>query len=207
MDLKIQDEKVAVTDTSSDGQPALDITALTRQMVKGDEMAYRVFYDAYFQRLRRYLLVVTAGDEHATQETLQSAMLRVVKHIKEFRDEQVFWGWLTVLARSSFIDLTRKRKRYWSFLERFARQTESKQPAPEVALEDGDLQKYLDAALVGLSTEDHELIEAKYVHGKSVREIAERAGSSEKAVESRLVRVRRKLKARLLEELKHGRLS
>jgi len=175
--------------------------------MEGNEMAYRLFYDAYFERLRRYLLVVTAGDEHATQEALQSAMLRVVRYIKEFSDEQMFWGWLTVLARTSFIDLTRKRSRYWRFLERFARQMEPKEPTPEVALEDGDLQKSLDVALAGLSMEDRELVEAKYVHGRSVREMAEGAGSSEKAVESRLVRVRRKLRASLLEKLKHGRLS
>ncbi len=204
MDLKIQDEKVAASDVSSDGQPPLDITALTRQMVKGDEMAYRVFYDAYFERLRRYLLVATAGDEHATQEALQSAMVRVVRNIKEFQDEQVLWGWLTVLARSSFIDLTRKRKRYGSFLQRFTRQVEPEQPTPERAPEDGDVEKSLDAALADLPMEDRELVEAKYLHGRSVRELAANAGNSEKAIESRLVRIRRKLKAALLERLKHG---
>src|SRR5262245_1383404 len=88
-------------------------------MMKGDELAYRIFYDAYYERLRRYLLVVTAGDELATRDALQSAFVRVVRHIKEFPSEGVFWGWLTVVARSAFIDQTRKRKRYWSFLERF----------------------------------------------------------------------------------------
>ena len=204
MDLKIQDEKVAAADVSSDGQPALDITALTRQMVKGDEMAFRVFYDAYFERLRRYLLVVTAGDEHATQEALQSAMIRVVKHIKEFREERVFWGWLTVLARSAFIDQVRKRSRYWSFLQRFTRQMEPEQPTLKCSPEDDNLQRTLDAALADLSMEDRELVEGKYLHGRSVRDLAENAGSSEKAIESRLVRIRRKLKAALLEKLKHG---
>jgi hypothetical protein len=32
--------------------------------------------------LSRYLLVVTAGDEDKTHEALQSALVRVVRHIK-----------------------------------------------------------------------------------------------------------------------------
>src|SRR5262245_30851481 len=93
-------------------------------MVQGDEAAYRVFYDAYYDRLRRYLLVVTAGDEDVTREVLQSALVRLVRNIKVFQDEVSFWGWLTVLARSAFIDQIRARKRYWSFLERFTRHSE-----------------------------------------------------------------------------------
>ena len=94
------------------------MAALTRRMADGDELAYCTFYDAYFNRLSRYLLVVTAGDEDAAREALQSALLRVVRHIKVFPSEPVFWSWLTVLARSALSDQTRKRRRYLAFLDR-----------------------------------------------------------------------------------------
>src|SRR5450759_4647475 len=97
----------------------LDVAALTRRMVEGDELAYRSFYDVYFNRLSRYLLVVTAGDEDAAGEALQSALVRVARHIKVFPSEAVFWSWLTVLARSALCDQTRKRRRYLAFLDRF----------------------------------------------------------------------------------------
>jgi len=40
-------------------------------MAGGDEMAWRMFYNAYFDRLWRYLLVVAAGNEDTAREALQ----------------------------------------------------------------------------------------------------------------------------------------
>src|ERR1035438_7383860 len=108
----------------------LDVAALTRRMAEGDEPAYRTFYDAYFNRLSRYLLVVTAGNEDAAREALQSALVRVVRHIKVFPSDAVFWSWLTVLARSALNDQTRKRRRYLAFLARFAWYAREEQTAP-----------------------------------------------------------------------------
>jgi len=61
----------------------------------------------------------------------------------------------------------------------------------------------VDEPLATLPLEDRQVVEAKYLEGAPVREIAERLQTSEKAIESRLVRIRRKLKAELLEGLKH----
>src|SRR5437667_12869071 len=76
-------------------RPPIAIDALTAQMSRGDEAAYRTFYDLYFGRLLRYLLVVTHGQEEAAREALQLTLLRVVRYIKVFRSEEVFWSWLT----------------------------------------------------------------------------------------------------------------
>lgn len=175
-------------------------------MVKGDEMAYRIFYDEYFERLRRYLLVVTSGNEDATREALQSALIRVVKHIKRFSTETEFWSWLTVLARTALFDQTRKRKRYWTLLERFTRHTEIERAA-DTADPDAKLLALLEQNLAALPIDEKELLESKYLQGASVRELAEGIQTTEKAIESRLVRIRRKLKASLLEALKHESLS
>ena len=82
---------------------ALDVPGLTARMRRGEEAAYRDFFDAYYNRLLRYLLVVAAGDEASAAEALQSTLLRVVRHIKVFAAEEVFWSWLTVLARSAYV--------------------------------------------------------------------------------------------------------
>jgi RNA polymerase sigma-70 factor (ECF subfamily) len=183
--------------------PAFDVADVTSRMVKGDEMAYRLFYDEYYARLRRYLFVVTAGNEDAARDALQSALLRVVKHIRTFSDENEFWSWLTVLAKTAFFDQTRKRKRYRSFLERFTRHAEVVQSIVTEADSDGQLLTLLEQNLATLPSDEKQLIELKYLEGASVREIAEDLQTTEKAVESRLVRIRRKLKASLLENLKH----
>ncbi|MBI2924657.1 MAG: sigma-70 family RNA polymerase sigma factor [Verrucomicrobia bacterium] len=171
-------------------------------MSRGDEMAYRTFYDLYFNRLLRYLLVVTRGDEDAAREALQQTLLRVVRHVRPFDSEPVFWSWLTVLARSSIVDEERKRRRYLSFLDRFfqGQQIEASAAADGT---DAHLLALLEKHLATLAEHERELVEQKYFATASVKEIAADCEQSEKAVESRLVRIRKKLREAILAELKH----
>jgi RNA polymerase sigma-70 factor (ECF subfamily) len=165
-------------------------------------MAYRTFYDAYFGRVSRYLLVVTAGNEEAMREALQETFRRVVKHIRVFRDETIFWSWLTVLARSALTDEGRKRRRYLAFLDRFTRHTVS-ETVGESDDRSGRLGEALQQNLARLPADERELLEWKYFERHPVRAIAERLQTSEKAVESRLGRIRKKLKTAVLAELKN----
>jgi len=185
---------------SAEAQPSVDIAALTAGMVKGDEDAYRMFHELYFQRLLRYLLVVTRAREDAAREALQLALLRVVRHIRKFDSEATFWSWLTVLARSAFVDEERKRHRYLVFLDRFFQREE----VEAVAASDADerLNELLAANLDALSWNERELIQRKYFARESVKEIAADTGATEKAIESQLVRIRRKLKQCILAQLK-----
>jgi RNA polymerase sigma-70 factor (ECF subfamily) len=194
---------VAASPAEESPAALLDIAALTRRMAKGDESAYRAFYDAYFHRLSRYLLVVTAGDEDAAREALQAALLRVVRHIKPFTDEAVFWSWLTVLARSALGDQSRKRRRYLAFLDRFTQHAQIQNVVPDDGEADARLLALLEQGLEALPEDERDLLRQKYFARQPVREIAAALRSSEKAVESRLGRIRRKLKHSVLEKLRH----
>lgn len=179
------------------------VTTLTRGMVAGNEEAYRSFYESYFQRLLRYLLVITRGDEDAARETLQVALERVVRYVKVFPDEAQFWHWLTVLARSAFADRHRKRSRYFAFLDRFKAHAETTALHFEDGVADAQLLAELENLVARLPAEERALVERKYFGGESVRNIAGNFQTSEKAVESRLSRVRCKLRDMLLKKLKH----
>jgi RNA polymerase sigma-70 factor (ECF subfamily) len=172
-------------------------------MARGDEVAFRAFYDAYFDRLLRYLLVVTSGNEEAAREALQLALVRVVRHVKMSDSEEKFWSWLTVLARSALADETRKRRRYFSFLEKFTRHQETGFAAMNNGEADEQLRALLERNLKSLPLEERKLVEQKYLLHQSVREIADAQQTTEKAVESKLSRVRRKLKDAVLAELKN----
>jgi RNA polymerase sigma-70 factor (ECF subfamily) len=174
-------------------------------MVEGSDIAYRMFYDAYYPRLLRYLLVVAAGDEDAAGEALQGTLMRVVRYAKVFQNEQVFWSWLTVLARSAYSDQTRKHRRYLAFLDLFSRRSRVETAEPGNVDSDTELLELLEAGLAGLASEERDLIKRKYYGGQGVRDIALDLEVSEKAIESRLVRIRRRLKEGLLERLKHER--
>lgn len=171
-------------------------------MLQGDERAFREFYDDYFPRLLRYMLVVTRGDEDQARDALQATLVRVAKHIKIMPDEASLWNWLTVLARSSLIDQGRKRHRYLAFLDRFTLHREVVPPKPTTNDAEARLSELLERGLALLGEEERDLIERKYFADESLREIAAAVQSSEKAVESRLARIRRKLKEVLLSELK-----
>jgi RNA polymerase sigma-70 factor, ECF subfamily len=179
----------------------LDIPTLTHRMMKGDEMAWRIFYNAYFNRLWRYLLVVAAGDKDHAREALQATFLRVVRHVKVFPDENVFWSWLTVVARTAFADETKKRRRYLAVLNRFAHDS----PAEHDGLGDAQTEEWLNQLLERhvalLPSDERELVEQKYFRHRTVREIVAMLQTSEKAVESKLYRIRRKLKDAILSEL------
>ncbi len=164
-------------------------------------MAYRTFHENYFNRLLRYLLVVANGNEEAAREALQLTFVRVIRHIKIFDAEEKFWSWLTVLARSSFADETKKRRRYFSFLERFASHSEIEFQNDGEA--DETLRALLQRQLSSLPEDERQLVGQKYENEKSVREIAEALQTTEKAVESKLSRVRKKLKEAVLVELKN----
>jgi len=166
-------------------------------------MAWRTFYDAYFDRLWRYLLVVAAGNEDVAREALQGALVRVTRHIKVFRDENALWSWLTVLARSAFADETRKRRRYFSFLDRFTRHAVLENEIRKDNHADDRLRVLLAQHVALLPPDEQRLVDQKYSAHCSVREIADEMQTTEKAVESKLSRVRKKLKDAVLAELNH----
>ncbi|HTL55888.1 MAG TPA: sigma-70 family RNA polymerase sigma factor [Candidatus Limnocylindrales bacterium] len=180
-----------------------DIATLTRQMIKGEEAGYMQFHTAYFNRLLAYLVVVTR-DEQLAREALQTTLLRVARHVKRFDSEPAFWSWLTVLARSSVADETRRSSRYMAVLQRFFKHAvvEHDSQTEQTYFR---IKELLEINLAALPLEDRELIERKYFEGESVRQLAQHGQVSEKAIESRLVRIRQKLRETVLSQLKNER--
>jgi RNA polymerase sigma-70 factor (ECF subfamily) len=173
-------------------------------MGAGSEAAYREFHEQYCRRLLRYLLVITHGQEQTARDALQATLVRVVRYIKPFRSEEAFWSWLTVLARSAAVDTQRKEHRYQGLLQRFF----SRSPAPVPLSEstpETELQSLLESNLATLGPDELNLVQRKYFQHQPVAEIAASLGLTEKAVDSRLVRVRRKLKKLILAQLHEKR--
>jgi RNA polymerase sigma factor (sigma-70 family) len=193
-----------VTRAAADTDAPTEIRRLTAGLAEGAEEAFAQFHACFFDRLLRYLLVVTRGDEEAAREALQQTFIRVARHARQFHDEKVFWDWLTVLARTAAIDGARKHRSYWRAISRYAREWIRPPPAPP-ASEDPDhlWQALLRAGLNALEDLERSLVEGKYLRGATVRELAAETGLTEKAVESRLTRARRDLRTFVLEKLRH----
>lgn len=163
---------------------------LTKGLARGNEDSFRAFYDLYAHRLFGYLFVICRGNEAAARELLQQTLIKVARQARVFEDEEIFWKWLGAVARNLWIDETRKRNRYLAALEQFWNWRSASEASGVADAAELEMARALEALEEG----ERDLVRLKYLEGRSVRELAERLGLSEKAVESRLTRARQKIK-------------
>ena len=176
----------------------MQILEMTTGMARGDEPAYAAFHLEYQPRLYRYVYVLVGGQPDEALDVTQETLLRVIRHVRQFSSEQVFWDWLTCLARSAATDHGRRSSR-WA---RLLRTLWSRPPRAIPTRPAEDVIPLLQRAISLLSADDQELLAGKYA-GRSVRELASEAGLSEGAIESRLVRLRSRLREQVLEWKRH----
>lgn len=173
---------------------------LTRRLAAHDQEAFREFHARYFDRLYQFLLVVARGREHEAREALQETMLRVASRARVCEDEEQFWCWLKAVARNAARDGGRKENRYRSLLTRFFTRGQT-EGTTTVDNEEARLQALLTETLDELAPDERQLVEGKYFNGTAVKELSADTGLTEKAVESRLLRLRRHLRERLLKKI------
>ena len=167
------------------------IATLTTAMTRGDEDAWREFHRQYFDRLFRYQIVLQRGDEDQAAELVQQTILRVVRHVRPFADETVFWSWLTCLGRCTAADDGRSQSRRLRLFERFAHAQELRKDGHQQISSRMDA---LEHCLSTLPPDDRALIEGKYYERLNYATLAEQFDTSAKAIESRLARLRKKMR-------------
>ncbi len=179
--------------------PTPDIQTLTRAVRRGDAEAFSLLYDVYSFRLYKFLLVLAHGQEDAAREACQAAFIKLSKRCDVFQDDRQFWAWLCVLAKNTFIDQCRAQRR----LNRFVSFDELSAEPDDPQSADHRLAEILAEALASFPPDERELLHAAYVDKRPLRELAEESGQTYKAVESRLGRLRQKLKEQLLHLLRY----
>ena len=179
------------------------VAHLTRRLSSGDEAAFREFHDQYFDRLYHFLLVITHGNEQEAEEALQQTFLRLIRYVRVFESEEIFWSWLKVVARSAARDVNRKEQRYSALLERFASCFRCGEPRSGWG-EENRLSVALEESLAQLLPPDRRLLEAKYIEGLTAKELCAQTGSTVKAIESRLERIRRAIRESVLKKISHS---
>jgi RNA polymerase sigma-70 factor (ECF subfamily) len=183
-------------------EPPSDVLTLTARMSRGDEAAFHEFHKLYFNRLLRYLFVVAGGQEEIAHEAMQVTFVRVARHVRRFDSESAFWNWLAMLARNCVVDEMRKRNRYRSLLARFFQQRPADADLKSIDA-DARFSELVQDGLASLPADERALLERKYLNGEAVRELADEWQMTEKAMESFLLRVRRKLKNAVLNRLQN----
>lgn len=173
---------------------------LTTALRAGDEDAFRWLYAQWNPRLLRFCFALAGGDEAIAAELAQASYLRLFRHIRPLADETAMWSWLACAAKSAARDLHRTSGRYRRAIERFSEWLRFR---PSVAnAEDARLLAALDIALAKLSGSERELIEARYFDRVPLEEIGTRFNTSARAIESRLARLRIRLRQLIAAELR-----
>jgi RNA polymerase sigma factor (sigma-70 family) len=177
----------------------LDIPVLTQAVRRGDQRAFEQLYHAVFAPLYRYLLVCSSGKEQEVQDALQETLIRTARRMKRFDHATDLWNWIRCIGRHALIDQMRQIKRRPRCLS-LASETDLIQAPPE---QDplSELTHHLDHCLHQLPHTERILIQGKYLEAKSHKTLAQEHGLTPKAVESRLARIRKKLKTFILKRL------
>jgi RNA polymerase sigma factor (sigma-70 family) len=173
------------------------VRQLTAGVSRGEDAAFTRFHERYGLRLYKLLLYLTKGQEEDAREVWQAVMIKLTKRFEVFDDEGRLWSWLRQVAHHRFVDHCRaKRRTPFVPLEALAGLE------TEIESTESELSRVLKNAMKELAEEDQELLLAFYLDRRPLSELAAEAGQSYKAMESRLTRLRLKLKTHFLEHLK-----
>jgi RNA polymerase sigma-70 factor (ECF subfamily) len=172
-----------------------DIPRTDRDLIqaasKGDAEAWRMLYTRWLPWTWRcaYSLMENV---HEAEEVMSEAMLAWVQHIGETsQDSAQLAVWLRTVVYHKAVDYMRQRDRSRRAMQIAASlQQEGRRSCELPALPESADRPETGEILARLSESQRLLLEWKYLDGLSVRQIAERLGASEKAIQARLYRAR-----------------
>jgi RNA polymerase sigma factor (sigma-70 family) len=177
------------------------VPQLARALRAGDAAAFRFLHQQWNARILRYCFALAAGDDAFAAEIAQATYLRIFHHVPRAADEAALWNWITCAMRSAAIDLRRVGGRYRRALARFTDWLRFGSGEREAG-EDSAMLQALDDAVAKLEPEERYLLDCRYFHREPLDAIASRCGSSTRAIEGRLARIRARLRAELTQTVK-----
>jgi RNA polymerase sigma-70 factor (ECF subfamily) len=169
-------------------------------MLAGDEAAFRSFFTAYFPRLYRFALPRLNRDVEATKEVVQSTLTKAVRNPASYRGEAALFSWLCQICRRQIVDYLRENRRHSANVVLFDGSTELRAaldameaPATSDPMEgygSAQTRQLVQSVLDRLPGRYGDVLEWKYIEGRSVEEIGERLGIGQIGAQSMLARAR-----------------
>lgn len=169
-------------------------------MLKGDEAAFREFFDGYFPRLFRFAAPRLGGDQDATKEVVQATLIKAIRNLANYRGEAALFSWLCRICRRQIVDHLRAQHRHADRLVLVEDSKEMQDVLEAVAAPSTDepphgysaeeTRRIVQSVLDRLPNRYGDVLEWKYIEGRSVEEIAEALGVGQIAAQSLLARAR-----------------
>jgi len=152
---------------------------LVRRAKEGEPEAFEQLYEAYFDKVYRYMVMKVRTKADA-EDLTQQVFLKALESMGSFQWRGVpFSSWLFRIAHNQVVDFFRKNKGERSLPFDEAR---SVSPADPVAMVEQKLEmERVVAACEGLSEAQREVVSLRFAVGLSVAETARAMGKSEGA--------------------------
>jgi RNA polymerase sigma-70 factor, ECF subfamily len=174
--------------------------ALIAAMLAGDEAAFRVFFETYFPRVYRFALPRLGNDVEACKEVVQSTLVKAMRALGTFRGEAALFSWLCQICRRQIADYLRAHKRHHQNVVLIDDTPGLREALDSIAAPASDepLQGYgsaetrrlVQSVLDRLPSRYGDVLEWKYIEGRSVEEIGALLGVGQVAAQSLLARAR-----------------
>jgi len=173
---------------------------LVAAMLRGDERAFRTFFECFFPRIYRFALPRLSGDVEAAREVVQAALTKAMRNLASYRGDAALFSWLCQICRRQIVDYLRANKRYTSHVvliddspELRAALDSLEAPASDEPIHgysNAETRRLVQSVLDRLPARYGDVLEWKYIEGRSVEEIGTLLGVGHTAAQSLLARAR-----------------
>ena len=166
---------------------------LLRLMRCGSHAAMEEVYRRYLPSVWRYVYSRVDGDRYAAEDVVSETFLAAVNSLKRLDpDSGPIYSWLIGIVRHKLQDWRRLRRRMSGSSETDCGSVSPVDSAnPQDHLEAAERRRRVADAMATLSDDDRIVLEWKYIEELTVRQIADRTGRTEKAIENVLYRARK----------------
>ena len=160
--------------------------------------------------LYRFCFYRVGRNRHLCEEVVQETLVRAIRELARYEPERAegnVFPWLIGLARNEIRRVLAREnaavslEALWDRMDAQLRDLYARlesEPFGDEVLAREETREMVGATMSQLPARYREALEAKYVKGKSVRDMAADWRTSEKAVESRLARARKAFRATFL---------
>jgi RNA polymerase sigma-70 factor (ECF subfamily) len=179
----------------------LDDKKFVKQLLCGDERAFDRFFEENFTRLYRFALTRLSDDPDAAREVAQITLIRAMRKLDTYRAESALFTWLCAICRNETSEWLRahaRRRQHVVLTEDFpevrAAVDAYRAPAgesPEADYRRSESIRLIQVAMDRLPPRYGDVLEWKYIEGRSVKEIGSRLQLGQEATQSLLARARR----------------
>jgi RNA polymerase sigma-70 factor (ECF subfamily) len=181
-----------------------------RRALNGEPAAVTDLAEAMLTPLYGFCLYRVGRNTHLCEEVVQETLCRALRELDHYdpgRSGDNIFPWLTGLARNEISRALAHEKHgvsldlLWARLDRellAVYQRLEDEPFSDAVLRREETRELVNVTMSQLPPRYREALEAKYVRGASVRDLAALWRSTEKAVESQLSRARKAFRATFL---------